>query len=142
MLKGGIREWKEKGYEVAQADPRLEAAGPRLYKQHCAACHGVAGEGLGDHFPPLKNDPMMTSAYAWPAIWVTLQGLGGRPLAGKQYQGAMGGFKNILTDQEIAELLTYARREFGGVAVPVYPADVRRVREQIDADRAKPRKGR
>lgn len=135
MLKGGIREWKERGFALAKADPTQEASGPSLYKQHCTTCHGAKGEGMPPHFPPLAHDPMMTTQDPWPAIYVTLEGFMGRPLAGKTYTGAMGPFKNILTDEEIAALLTYSRREFGGVTQPVTLADVRRVRREIAAAR-------
>ncbi len=139
MLKGGIREWKEKGFAVVVSDADGEAKGPRLYKQHCAACHGDAGQGMANHFPPLENDPMMKSKDAWPAIWVTLEGLGGRPLAGRTYMGSMGPFKKILTDDEIAALLTYARREFGGVKTPVLPSHVLDVRRDIAGAQWKPK---
>lgn len=141
MLKGGIREWKEKGYAVVVSDPHAEAAGPRLYKQHCATCHGDAGQGMGDHFPPLAGDPMMTAADPWPAIWVTLEGLGGRPLAGRTYQGTMGPFSKILTDEEIAVLLTHARKEFGGRWQPLTPEQVWKVRRDVAAARWQRKKG-
>lgn len=140
MLKGGIREWRERGFATAKADTSAEATGPALYKQHCITCHGGEGQGVPPHFPPLAKDPMMTSADPWPAIYVTLEGLIGRPLAGKTYTGAMGPFKNILTDAEIAALLTHARGKFGGVKVPVTAADVRRVRRDISRDKFKPTK--
>ena len=139
MLKGGIREWKEKGFAVAKADAKAEAAGPALYKQHCITCHGAEGQGMPPHFPPLAKDPMLTTADPWPATYVVLEGLAGRPLAGRKYEGAMGPFKRILTDEEVASLLTYARVRFGGQARPVTAAEVARVRREIAADRWQPK---
>lgn len=140
MLKGGIREWKEKGFPVVAAPeaPSKAANGPNLYKQHCATCHGDAGEGHPPHFPPLADDPMMKNHSAWPAIYVTLEGLAGRPLQGKVYQGAMAPFKKTLTDEEIAALLTYARLKYGHQARPVLAKDVLRVRREVSQDRWRP----
>lgn len=135
-----MREWKEKGFPVvAAAEPSGIATGANLYKQHCATCHGDAGEGHPPHFPPLADDPMMASEDAWPAIWVTLEGLAGRPLQGKVYQGAMAPFKKTLRDEEIAALLTYARTKFGHQPRPVTAAQVLRVRRQISEDRWRPK---
>ena len=138
MLKGGIREWREKGYPITKKPEHgsREPDGKRLYAQHCASCHGAKGQGLPGHFPPLAHDPMMRSNDAWPAAWVTLYGLAGRPLAGRRYPGTMGGFDKTLSDDEVAALLTFARREFGGSQVPVFPQLVARVRREVAAAKA------
>jgi mono/diheme cytochrome c family protein len=130
VLKGGIREWREKNYPITKpsAGPDHGSRGARLYAQHCAGCHGVAGYGMAEHFPPLVGDPMIGADDPWGAIWVTMYGLKGRPLDGVSYPGTMAGFAKILTDDEAAELLTYAREAFGQQKKPLTAADIRRVK--------------
>jgi len=141
VLKGGIREWREKGYELTRGQEALakEMAldGPRLYTQHCAGCHGGRGEGMGVHYPPLDKNAMMRARDPWAATYVVLKGFGNRPLNGKHYTGTMGGFDRILTDAEIASLLTYARDDFGGVLTPVMPEQVAKVRKESKAQAPK-----
>jgi mono/diheme cytochrome c family protein len=140
VLKGGIREWREKGYATEKARAEVGSArGAQLYRQHCATCHGQAGEGVSGHFPPLKRDPLLAAADPWGAIYVTLYGLQGRRVAGRSWQAAMGGFSRFLSDEEAAELLSHARRAFGGNADPVTAANVKRVRAEVDAARAQNR---
>lgn len=35
--------------------------GEELYLQYCAACHQPDGKGITGFFPPLANNPMVTS---------------------------------------------------------------------------------
>jgi mono/diheme cytochrome c family protein len=130
VLKGGIREWREKGYPITKPAAKTATGnrGARLYAQHCAGCHGVAGYGMAEHFPPLVGDPILGAKDPWGAIWVSLYGLKGRPLDGVTYPGTMAGFSKILTDDELAELLTYAREAFARQKQGVTPADVRKVK--------------
>ncbi|MEB3329240.1 MAG: cytochrome c [Candidatus Sericytochromatia bacterium] len=140
MLKGGIREWREKGYATEKVRPAAGSArGAQLYRQHCATCHGRAGEGVAGHFPPLSGDPLLAAPEPWGAIYVTLYGLKGRRVAGRDWQAAMGGFARFLSDEEAAALLSHARQAFGGNARAVTAADVRRVRAEVEAARAQNR---
>lgn len=38
------------------ADPAMVAAGGRIFRVHCAACHGLDGGGQADLFPDLRDD--------------------------------------------------------------------------------------
>jgi mono/diheme cytochrome c family protein len=63
-------------------------------------------------------------------IKIVLHGLqGAMEIQGKSYDLEMPGFGQILPDTEIASLLTFVRRQFGGPRDPISPAVVRRVRE-------------
>ena len=140
MLKGGIREWREKGFPTEKAGSAAgDARGAQLYRQHCATCHGAAGDGVPGHFPPLAGDPLVAAGDPWGATYVTLYGLKGRRVAGRTWQAAMGGFSRFLSDDEAAALLTYVRTRFGGGARAVSAADVRRVRAEVEAARAQKR---
>lgn len=46
------------------ARPAQSVEGPALYKQYCAACHGVDGKGNGPAAPALKVPPTDLTTYA------------------------------------------------------------------------------
>jgi mono/diheme cytochrome c family protein len=78
--------------------------------------------------PPLEGS-------AWVAgpenrlIKIVLHGLHGTiEVVGKTYNQEMPGFGPILTDADIASLLSYVRRRFGGARVSVSAESVRLIR--------------
>jgi mono/diheme cytochrome c family protein len=78
--------------------------------------------------PPLEGS-------AWVAgpenrvIKIVLHGLHGSiEVRGQTYNQEMPGFAPILTDADIASLLSYARKRFGGATTPVSEAAVSTIR--------------
>ena len=78
--------------------------------------------------PPLEGS-------AWLAgpenivIRIVLQGLRGPiEVRGKTYNQEMPGFGPILTDADIASLLSYVRRRYGGASTPTSEATVSQIR--------------
>jgi len=61
-------------------------------------------------------------------IKIVLHGLRGTLVRDKTYNQEMPGFGQVLTDAEIASLLSFVRRRFGGPSTAVLPAAVTRVR--------------
>ena len=62
-------------------------------------------------------------------IRIVLHGLRGPiEVTGKTYNQEMPGFGPVLTDADIAILLSYARRRFGGVESPISAAAVASIR--------------
>jgi mono/diheme cytochrome c family protein/glucose/arabinose dehydrogenase/lysophospholipase L1-like esterase len=101
---------------------------------HCATCHQPDGKGLDPAFPPLVGTPWVTGSEER-LIKITLHGLWGKiEVNGKVYDPANGvppmtPFGSMLTDEEIAAVLTYVRNSWGNKAEPVLPATVKKVRE-------------
>jgi mono/diheme cytochrome c family protein len=91
-----------------------EQGGAAIYAGICAACHmpdGLGASGAGS-YPALAHDARLAAA-AYP-IDVVLQG-----------QRAMPGFADTLSDQQIAEVISYVRTHFGNAyADGVTPAEV------------------
>jgi len=102
----------------------LAAEGETLYSQACAMCH-FAGEG-GDLAPALRGAPSVTAQDPAALIDAVLQG---RINQSATRPGIMPA-QAYLTDREIASILTYIRREFGGPGDPVQPAAVFKRRER------------
>ncbi len=104
---GQIRE------EMAVALARVDLAEPDLlYLDHCAACHGVSGEGQPQaYYPPLVQNAALRRLDAGNLLLVLAHGVP----AGKMYRvPAMPGFAGELSHGQIAMLANHARVTFGG----------------------------
>ena len=98
------------------------------FQSYCAACHQYDGQGVGSA-PPLDRSPWVTGPETR-LIKIVLHGLqGAMEIQGKSYDLEMPGFGQILSDSDIASLLTFVRRRFGGSSDPVSRDTVHRVRE-------------
>ena len=107
------------------ADP---APGEKHFASYCAACHQYDGQGMGDA-PPLDASSPWVTGPPERLIKIVLHGVRGRmEIAGRTYDREMPGFAKMLTDAEIAALLTYVRHQFAGINEPVTPAAVGHVR--------------
>jgi mono/diheme cytochrome c family protein len=104
-------------------------AGETVYKNICTACHQPDGRGLDRTAPSLVGSPL---ALASPDVPVRIL------LNGKEGTiGLMPPLGSTLSDDEIAGVLTYVRREWGQTGTPVDPAMVRTLRAQTSG-RARP----
>jgi nitrite reductase (NO-forming) len=111
-------------------DEQIEA-GKIVYNQTCFACHQANGQGLPGVFPPLaKADYLMEDARR--AIKVVIGGLQGEiEVNHVKYNQVMT--PQNLTDEEVANVLTFVMNSWGNQHEPVTPADVTAVRAEIDA---------
>lgn len=112
---------------------REPSPGEKIYEMACLSCHQPEGKGLGTVYPPLANSEWVRGDKAR-LIKVVLHGLTGPiEVAGQKFGGgldpipmpAMGG----LTDEQIADVLSFVRDSFGGKASPVTPGEVKSVRD-------------
>jgi mono/diheme cytochrome c family protein len=91
--------------------------GAQVYQSVCQACHmqdGKGGSGAAT-IPALAKNPRLAAA-AYP-IMVVSKG-----------KGAMPGFADMLSDAQMANVITYVRGNFGNsFAKPVSEADVARI---------------
>jgi nitrite reductase (NO-forming) len=103
------------------------AAGKALYGGTCSTCHQGNGEGLADVFPPLaKSDYLMQDKER--AIGVVLNGLTGKvTVNGKDYNSVMPPMSQLSND-EVANILTYVMNEWGNQDGVVTPGEVAKVR--------------
>jgi fructose 5-dehydrogenase cytochrome subunit len=99
--------------ELTAALARSDLTEPeRLYIDHCAACHGVSGQGQPQaYYPPLIQNAALRRENAGNLLLVLAHGVP----AGKLYRvPAMPGFAGELNSGEIAMLANYTRTTFGG----------------------------
>ena len=104
--------------------------GERVYLA-CVACHQPDGKGLSDAFPPLAGSHRLLGPSGI-AIRIVLKGLQGPLVAGgREYNGIMPGHEALLNDQEIADVLTYARTTWGNEGSAITPETVRKIRSSV-----------
>jgi mono/diheme cytochrome c family protein len=115
---------------LAATDRRM-AAGAAIYADRCAACHISNGMGIPGLFPRLANAPLVQSTDATSLVRVVLMGDRAGGTAAAATGPAMPSFAWNLTDEQVADMLTYVRNTWGNVAEPVQPSDVAALRSRL-----------
>ena len=101
--------------------------GKKVYTQYCMACHQVDGSGVPGLNPPLERTVHVLGSKT-KLIRIILKGMDTHEeIDGETYSNVMAPH-NHLTDQQIADVLTYIRNSFGNKAVAITPGDVKYVR--------------
>lgn len=103
------------------------ARGKIIYTKECITCHQADGGGV-----PGLNPPLAESSWAngdkTRIIRIVLNGMNDRvEIDGEYYSNSMASHKH-LTNQQIADVLTYVRTSFGNNASAVSAAEVEAVR--------------
>jgi nitrite reductase (NO-forming) len=114
-------------------DPKIAAMskeillekGKRVYTQLCFTCHQPEGQGLAGVFPPLAgSDWLMADKKR--AITALIGGLTGPITVNRQtYNSIMP--PSMLTDEQIASVLTYVRNSWGNSGDAVTVEEVKKV---------------
>ena len=93
----------------------------------CIACHGPEGIGVAGAFPPLDGSDWLTGDPELP-VKILLNGLQGPiEVKGQKFNNVMPPHVD-LSDQDIADVLTYARQNWSNDAAPVDAAQAKTVR--------------
>lgn len=101
--------------------------GKQIYSQSCFACHQNSGEGLNGVFPPLAESDWLNSNVNG-SIDAVLHGLSGEiTVNGKKYNNMMP--KQILSDEEVANVLTYVYHSWGNSKKVITPDMVKKRRK-------------
>jgi nitrite reductase (NO-forming) len=97
--------------------------GRAIYTTNCAACHQANGEGIPHAFPPLAKSDFL-NADKIRAIKTVSGGLQGKVVVnGQEYNGVMPAW--TLSDEDIANVLTYIYNSWGNSGKEVTPAEVK-----------------
>jgi mono/diheme cytochrome c family protein len=118
----------------------LYAVGRQVYGTYCIVCHQPTGQGIPPLNPPLAgSDWVLADGPGRIARLVLNGGQGAITVSGQVYNGVMVGFRELLTDEEIAAVLTYIRQNqnWGNNASAITPAQIQAIREKT-ASRASP----
>ncbi len=139
-----IRHWVDRGAPLgvapAEGGPKAKAEriqlGRRLFTSICAACHQPTGLGRPSQFPPLAGSDYL-NADKNRAINLVIFGRQGEVIVnGLKYNNNMPRFP--LTDENIANVLTFVYNSFGNSGLEVTPDEVKRQRAHPPAPAATP----
>lgn len=129
---GGIQEVpsSDDGQEAAPVSIKTLSekidAGKQIYTQTCFACHQAEGQGIPSAFPPLAKSDYL-NADVKRAIDIVLHGKTGEiTVNGEVYNSIMT--KQTLSDEEVANVLTYIYNSWGNNKTNVTPIMVQEVK--------------
>ena len=104
--------------------------GSAVYKQYCLTCHQADGGGVPRMNPPLIKTSYVTGDKNKLIKWVLQGSVEKVTVDGQNYSNNMPPQKN-LTDQQVANVLTFIRSSFGNKSSAILPADVKFVRSSL-----------
>lgn len=110
----------------------MVAEGQKIYRQHCAACHGLTLKGQANwrkrrpdgKLPAPPHDPTGHTWHHSNAQLFDLTKRGPKALIGPDYRTDMPGYANILTDAQIVATLSYIKS--------TWPAEIRKKHDAVN----------
>ena len=110
---------------AATKDERIKL-GAQIFANNCQACHQANGEGVPDAFPPLAKSDYLNGDKIR-AIKTVTGGLEQKlTVNGHEFNGIMPAW--TLSDEDIADVLTYAYNTWGNSGLEVTPDEVKAYR--------------
>lgn len=120
----------KKPASATQNKPALQASlerGKQVYLEQCLACHQADAGGVSGMNPPLIKTKWILGDKTT-LVQVVLKGMTGEvEINGDTYHNVMAPHSD-LTDQQIADVLTYVRNNFGNKATAITAAEVKAIR--------------
>jgi mono/diheme cytochrome c family protein len=134
LLAATLMSQTKKPAAPAQKSPAKAAAlkasmdrGKQVYLEQCLACHQADAGGVQNMNPPLIKTKWVLGDKTT-LVQVVLKGMTGEvDINGDTYHNVMAPH-NDLTDQQIADVLTYVRNNFGNKASAVTAVEVKAIR--------------
>lgn len=106
--------------------------GAQVFMAKCSFCHGRDGRGQSEWIPPLAGAASLVGQDDNSAINVTLNGSGRIVAAGIPDAYRMPPLREQLSDQQIAEVLTFVRSSWGNQGPAVNAKEVAAMREKTN----------
>ncbi len=106
--------------------------GGALYAGACASCHGFDAKGFAPYMPALIGNPVVLDHD--PSSLINLMLNGSIPLVARDTPDAyrMPQFRQQLSDEDIADVVTFIRNGWGNGATAVSAAQVAKLRKTTD----------
>jgi mono/diheme cytochrome c family protein len=112
-------------------DARLMKLGGRIYADECSGCHLPNGQGVPGLFPSLAVSAAVQQDDATSLMRITLRGARSSGTDRAPTAPAMPAFGWLLSDDEVAAVLTYVRNTWGNAAPPLTASDVSKSRRDV-----------
>jgi len=108
--------------------------GKKIFAANCQTCHQGNGQGVPGQYPPLAGSEFTNGGSRRMAM-IVMKGLQGPvKVKGQQYGSAvMQPWDKTLTDQKIADVMTYERSDWGNQASPVTAEQIAALRKELAA---------
>lgn len=113
-------------------DQRLKVPGAQTFMAKCSSCHGVDGRGQGQWIPPLAGSSSSMAKENASSINVTLNGSARVVANGVPDAYRMPPFRGQLSDQEMANVLSFIRTSWGNRGGAVKPEEVKHLRDRTN----------
>jgi mono/diheme cytochrome c family protein len=107
-----------------QVTASVLARGSRIYQAHCASCHQADGQGQPPAYPPLAQNQSIEMESAVNPIRMVLNGGYPPQTTANPRPYGMPPFAQVLSDEDIAAVVTYIRIAWGNHGQPVTAGDV------------------
>ncbi len=111
-----------------------DSRGAELFVDNCAACHRTDAEGYTHVFPAIAGNPTVLADDPTSVVRLLLHGSALPSTEKRPSNLGMPGFADRLSDEEIAQLATFIRQEFGNKASAVDAGQARKVRAQLQKE--------
>ena len=108
--------------------------GERVYQANCMACHQATGMGIPAAFPPLAKSDFLNADKVRAIQTVTGGKQGKLVVNGQEFDGVMPAWS--LSDEDIANVLTYVYHSWGNSGKVVSVSEVKAHRVKAKADKA------
>ncbi|WP_338847706.1 cytochrome c [Massilia sp. W12] len=102
--------------QLQPEEAQIAQRGKQLYQKHCAECHGEQGQGVPGVYPALNRDSSVQYALPENALRLILHGGFAPATGGNPRPYGMPPFAMHLSEQEVADVLSWLRVEWGGAA--------------------------
>ncbi|MEX2365109.1 MAG: cytochrome c [Pseudohongiellaceae bacterium] len=136
LNEAGETPWNyQPGDAESLANFNFDRPGARNYWEYCSSCHVTDGSGYYPFQPPLAGNPVVMDPDPSSLINITLNGSLRVFTENGPDVNDMPYFRQLLTDQEIAEVLTYIRNAWGNSAPAVGVEAVTEIRGATDPTR-------
>ena len=108
---------------------RTTERGSKLYEQHCAQCHGDDGQGVPNAYPALVGNRAVLMPQTANLVQIVLNGGYAPATQGNPRPFGMPPYVLVLSDSDVAEVLTHIRSSWGNQAASLSAFDVNRIRD-------------
>ena len=109
---------------VLKLNPASANDGGRIYIKNCSSCHQADGRGVAGAFPPLAGNPLVTGNPLRTIAIVKFGVSGKTTVEGGDYNGTMPAWGQLISDEDIASVVSYIRASWHNDAKPVTLDDV------------------
>ncbi len=110
----------------------VSARGAMIYLDNCGACHRSNGQGAARTFPSLAGSSVIAADDATSLIRIVLQGSAMPYTSQAPSQLAMPRFDWRLSDDNVADVLSFVRSGWNNTAAPITSATVAKVRAEMN----------